>query len=70
MKCRHAVSPVGFNDLYCRMSYLYPIIQAWLFIPPGMASVVCISDVSVEWNFLFPLCVADSLSLDNKKGIN
>ena len=24
--------------------------------PPKMASVVCISDVSVEWNFLFPVC--------------
>lgn len=28
-----------------------------LSVPPKMASVVCISGLSVEWNFLFPLCV-------------
>lgn len=31
-----------------------------------LAPVVCISGVPVEWNFLFPLCVTDSLSLDSK----
>lgn len=28
------------------------------------------SDASVEWNFLFPLCVTESFSFNNKYGIN
>ena len=35
-----------------------------------LAPVVCISGVPVEWNFLFPLCVTDSLSLDSIKALD
>ena len=56
---RLVVSAVEYHGLYHRWPYSYPII---------LTSVVCISDASVEWNFLFPLCVTDSLLPKNGFG--